>query len=60
MEAQLKFRRPRDGLRNHPGNPDDYDVIDGDGHGIGAASAGYLLIRQARAALDLKPVAATP
>ena len=31
----LKLRRPRGELRNHPGNPDDFDVIDGDGRIIG-------------------------
>ena len=31
----LKLRRPRGELRNHPGNPDDFDVIGPDGKIIG-------------------------
>jgi len=26
-QIPLKLRRPRDELRNHPGNPDDYGVV---------------------------------
>jgi len=34
-QLPLKLRRPRDELRNHPGNRDDFDVIDGDGKIVG-------------------------
>jgi len=34
-QVSLKLRRPRDELRNHPGNPDDFDVVDGGGKIIG-------------------------
>ena len=31
----MKLRRPRDGLRNHPGDPDEFDEVDSDGKIIG-------------------------
>src|SRR5262245_10571450 len=33
--GSVKLRRPRDGLCNHAGKPDDYDVVGGDGKIIG-------------------------
>jgi len=34
-QVSLKLRRPRDDLRNNPGNPDDFDVVGPDGKIIG-------------------------
>ena len=34
-QVPLKLRRPRDDLRNHAGNPHDYDVVDGEGNIVG-------------------------
>jgi len=34
-QTPLKLRRPRDELRNHPGNADDYDVVGPEGRIIG-------------------------
>jgi len=34
-QVPLKLRRPKGSLRNNLGNPDDYDVVDGDGKIIG-------------------------
>jgi len=34
-ELSLFLRRPRDDLRNHAGNPDDFDVVGPDGKIVG-------------------------
>lgn len=34
-QVPLKLRRPRGELRNHPGNPDNFDVIGPDGKIVG-------------------------